>query len=211
MYNYPHYKEKDPEQVKAFMQAHPFAMLLAADATGRVEATQVPVLVEERDGRLFLSGHIARRSDHQRACDRAREVLVIFSGPHSYVSGTWYSNPQQASTWNYIAVHARGPLRWTTDEELLEILQRLSLHFENGNTASSTVLSNLPEDYRDKLVKAIVGFEVDVAELDNVYKLSQNRDRESYSNIISHLNEGDDQARRVAGWMEERQKQVFDL
>lgn len=210
MYNYPHYKENDREAVKAFMQAHPFALLLAADPTGRVEATQVPVLVEERDGRLFLSGHVARRSDHQKALDRSRETLVIFTGAHSYVSGTWYSNPQQASTWNYIAVHARGPLRWTTEAELLTILQRLSLHFENGNTASSTVLSNLPEEYRDKLVRAIVGFEVEVAELDNVYKLSQNRDRESYTNIIDRLNQGDEQARTVAGWMDERLQKLFD-
>jgi transcriptional regulator len=204
MYNYPHYKEKDPARVRAFMEAHPFALLLAADPTGRVEATQVPVLVEERGGRLFLSGHVARRSDHQKAFDRAREVLVIFSGAHTYVSGTWYSNPQQASTWNYIAVHARGPLRWTTEEELAQLLQRLSLHFENGNTGSSTVLSNLPEAYREKLLKAIVGFEVEVEEWDNVYKLSQNRDAESYASIVAQLKKGDDQARTVAGWMEER-------
>ena len=113
---------------------------------------------------------------------------MIFTGAHTYVSGTWYTgNLQQASTWNYISVHARGKVKWIDEEDLIEFLKKLSLHFENNNTASTTIYDNLPEEYLGKLRKAIVGFEIEVTELENVYKLSQNRDEKSYDNIVKEL------------------------
>ena len=208
MYNYNHYKEQDKEKVLAFMRQHSFVMLLAADVNGRIEATQVPVMVEEKEGKIFISGHIARKSSHQKALAESGNALVIFTGPHSYVSGSWYSDPQQASTWNYIAVHARGKVRWTEAEELIAILQKTSLHFENNNTESSTIYDNLPTAYRESLLNAIVGFEIEVAELDNVYKLSQNRDEKSYDNIVHELKQQDSDAKQIAGIMENRKSSV---
>ena len=208
MYNYNHYKEQDKEKVLAFMRQHSFVMLLAADVYGRIEATQVPVMVEEKEGKIFISGHIARKSSHQKALDESGNALVIFTGPHAYVSGSWYSDPQQASTWNYIAVHARGKVRWTEAEELISILQKTSLHFENNNTESTTVYDNLPTAYRESLLNAIVGFEIEVAELDNVYKLSQNRDEKSYDNIVHELKQQDSDAKQIAGIMENRKSSV---
>src|SRR5512138_3028964 len=108
MYNYPHYKETDREAIIAFMRSHPFITLIGCDGK-RVELTQVPVLIEEKDGKIFLHGHISKKADHTLAFWENPNVLALFTGPHVYVSGTWYNgNPQQASTWNYIAVHARG-------------------------------------------------------------------------------------------------------
>ncbi len=208
MYNYNHYKEHDKEKVLAFMRQHSFVMLLAAGADGRIEATQVPVMVDEKDGKLFITGHIARKSDHQKALAESGNALVIFTGPHSYVSGTWYSDPHQASTWNYIAIHARGKVRWMEADELVTVLKRSSLHFENYNVQSSTVYDNLPADYIEKLLSAIVGFEIEVTELDNVYKLSQNRDEKSYDNIVDELKKQDGDAKQVAGIMEERKPSV---
>lgn len=210
MYNYPHYKEQDTAEVLRFMRQHPFVMLVAADQSGRIEATQVPVLIDERAGKIFITGHIARKSEHQKALEENPDALVIFSGPHVYVSGTWYTgNPQQASTWNYIAVHARGKVRWAKEEELIEILRRLSLHFENGNTASSTIYDNLPEEYLSKLVKAIVGFEMEITELDNVHKLSQNRDEKSYDNIVKELKQQEGDGKIIGEIMENRKSKVF--
>jgi len=208
VYNYNHYKEQDKEKVLTFMRQHSFVMLLAADGNGRIEGTQVPVMVEEINEKIFISGHIARKSDHQKALAESGNALVIFTGPHSYVSGSWYSDPQQASTWNYIAVHARGKVRWTEAEELIAILQKTSLHFENNNTESSTIYDNLPTAYRESLLNAIVGFEIEVAELDNVYKLSQNRDEKSYDNIVHELKQQDSDAKQIAGIMENRKSSV---
>ncbi len=210
MYNYPQYKENDRANLLAFMQRYPFITLIGSGPGGRVEATQVPVLIEEREGRIFITGHIARKSSHHKALLENPQALLIFTGPHTYVSGSWYTgNPQQASTWNYISVHARGTIRWTEETEMTGILKKLSLHFEQGNTASSTIYDNLPAEYLEKLVKAIIGFEVEVTELDNVLKLSQNRDEKSYDNIVRELKKQERDARVIGDLMEERKSKVF--
>ncbi len=220
MYNYPHYKEHDHEKVIGLMKAHPFITLIGSDNNGRIELTQIPVLLEEREGKVFIHGHIARKSDHHKAFDENPNVLALFTGAHTYVSGTWYTgNPQQASTWNYISVHARGQIKFLDETALIELLKKLSLHFENNNTASSTVYENLPADYKEKLLKAIVAFELEVTELDDVHKLSQNRDEKSYDNIVHQLKqqEGDvrlddrfGRAKEIGDLMEKRKEQVFE-
>ncbi len=210
MYDYPHYKENDRRELLGFMQAHPFALLIGTRSNGRIECTQLPLLVEEREGKLFLLGHIARKSSHHLAFDENPEVLALFTGPHTYVSATLYTgSPHMASTWNYVAVHARGRLRWTSEEGLTDLLQRLSLHFEDNNKMASPVYANLPEDYRSKLVKAIVGFEMEVTSLENVYKLSQNRDEKSYDHISAELQKGNEDARQIGEMMAQRRAKVF--
>src|SRR5262249_15865780 len=162
------------------MGDHPFVTLIGCDRN-RIELTQVPVLMEEKEGRLFIYGHIARKSDHHYAMEVNPDVLALFTGPHTYVGRTWYAgNPHQASTWNYISVHGRGKIKFLDEEALVGLLKKLSLHFEKGDTHSSTIYDNLPSDYKEKLIKAIVAFELEVTELDNVFKLSQNRDEKSY-------------------------------
>jgi len=210
MYNYPHYKEHDREKIIAFMRNHPFVTLIGSDKNGRIEATQIPVLVEEKDGKLFIYGHIARKSDHHQAFEENPNVLALFTGPHTYVSGTWYTgNPQQASTWNYIAIHARGQIKFLDETSLIELLKKLSLHFENNNTESSTVYDNLPLDYKEKLIKAILAFEIEVTEMDNVHKLSQNRDEKSYDNIVQQLKKQEGDGNEIGNLMEKRKDQVF--
>lgn len=212
MYNYPHYKETDRSLLIAFMRDYPFVTLTGADRDGRVEATHIPVLVEEREGRLFVTGHIARKSSHHKALMENPQALLLFNGPHTYVSGTWYAgNLHQASTWNYISVQARGTIRWMEDAEMIELLKKLSLHFEAGNSASTTVYENLPESYLAPLLKAITGFEVELTEMDNVLKLSQNRDKISYENIIAELKKRDGDARVIGEMMEQRKAKVFPV
>jgi transcriptional regulator len=209
MYNYPHYKEEDILQVVQFMRDNPFATMIGCNS-GRIEATQIPVMLDERDGRIFISGHMSRKSDHGKAFAVNPGILMLFTGTHSYVSGTWYSgNPQQASTWNYISVHVRGRLQFTDEDGLIGILKKLTLHFENGDTSSSTIYDNLPHEYRSKLIKAIVGFEFEVTELDNVYKLSQNRDEKSYDNIVVELDKRGGDAKEIGQLMKDRKEKVF--
>ena len=210
MYNYAHYKETDREKLIEFMSQHPFAMLVGCDKNLRPAFTQVPVLIEERNGRLFITGHMAKKSDHEKAFEENPQVLVVFTGAHTYVSGTWYAgNPQQASTWNYIAIHARGEIKWMDESGLIAFLRKLSLHFENNNSTSSTIYDNLPVEYREKLVKAIIGFEIEVTELENVHKLSQNRDEKSYDNIVKQLKQQEGEAKEIGELMEKRKSKVF--
>lgn len=207
MYNIPYFKEKDHREVLRFMQQHPFALLIGAQDNIPM-ATQIPVLMEEREGALFLLGHIMRNTDHHHALEQNPQALLVFTGAHSYVSASWYTDPQVASTWNYMSVHARGELRFLGEEALLQILQKTTEVFEN-NPGSPASYDKLPEEYVQRLSKAIVGFEVEVKELDHVFKLSQNRNQESYGRIMEALNSRDADAQAIASEMKKREEGLF--
>jgi transcriptional regulator len=209
MYNLPYFKEKDTAAVLHFIHQHPFAFMAGCDENNKPVATQIPVFVEEREGRLLLTGHMMRNTDHHKAFVANPAVLCVFTGPHTYVSATWYSDPHQASTWNYMSVHVKGVLRFLDEEGLIDVLKKTSLHFENNDVASTTAYDNLPEDYRKRLLKAIIAFEVDVQEIDNVFKLSQNRDRESYQTIVQKLAAQKGEAAAVAEEMKKREDKLF--
>ncbi|QOC23017.1 FMN-binding negative transcriptional regulator [Wenzhouxiangella sp. AB-CW3] len=204
MYPVSHYKERDERAVLAFVRRHPFAFLTGCGAAGVPVATQVPLLVEQEGDRTTLSGHLMRNTDHHEAFVLNSDVLAVFTGPHAYVSATWYSNPAVASTWNYMSVHARGVIRFVDSDGLESILQRSSLHFEGGNEQSPTVYDNLPASFKNKVIKAIVGFEIEVTRLDAVFKLSQDKDDHSIRNIIKELGQGAENDRLIAAEMEKR-------
>ncbi len=208
MYNLPYYKSLNTPELISFMKEHSFATLMGCEGN-KVAATQVPLLIEEREGKLFLMGHIMRKQDHHLALETNPEVLALFTGPHVYVSATWYSNPHQASTWNYMSVHARGTLRFLDDKGLIEVLRKLTLHFEN-NESTTTIYDNLTPEYVAPLLKSIVGFEIEVTAIENVFKLSQNRDRESYKNIIQELSKQAGDGQKIAEIMQQRESQLYN-
>ncbi len=209
MYDLPYFKEKNDKVILEFINAHPFAFVTGCDKSCRPVATQVPVFMEEENGKKILRGHIMRNTDHHKAFIENPNVLVVFSGPHTYVSATWYSNPHQASTWNYMSVHARGSIKFLDESGLETVLRKTTLHFENHDHDSTTVFDNLPEDYKRKLMKAIVAFEIEVQELDNVFKLSQNRDPKSYDNIQEKLKAQNNDGQFIADEMEKRANELF--
>ena len=204
MYSFSYYTEKDRATVLAFMQANPFAMLIGSN-NHIPAATQVPFFIDEVEGELLLTSHIMKNTDHHKAFVQNPQALVVFTGPHTYVSASWYKHAPSASTWNYISVHARGQLQFMDEEGLRNILRRTTDHFEN-NPQSKAAYDKLPDDYISKLLPAIVGIKIKVTALDNVFKLSQNRDAESYDNIIQHLGKQDAGARAIAREMELRRK-----
>jgi transcriptional regulator len=208
MYNLPHYKEPDAQVVLEFVKQHPFAMLMGVDADNKPVATQVPVFIDERNGQLFLTGHIQRKTDHHLAFEQNPNVLGVFTGAHTYVSASWYSKQQTASTWNYQSVHARGVIRFFNDDELYEVLKRTTHHFEN-NPHSPSLVEKLPQDYVQGLMKGIVGFEVEVTDLNHVFKLSQDRDEKSYDSIVNALKKQGSDAKEIAERMEQRKHKVF--
>jgi len=209
MYNLPYFKEKDRETVLQFMRHHPFIFLTGCDKDSKPIATQVPVFIDEKDAKLFLTGHMMRQTDHHKAFEQNNNVLAVFTGPHTYVSATWYDNPHQASTWNYMSVHAKGIINFQNEGSLADVLRRLTLHYENNNPASSTIFDNLPEDYRSRLMKAIIPFEIEITEIDNVFKLSQNHNEKTFQNIIEKLEQQGGDGKFIAEEMRKRQKQLF--
>lgn len=209
MYNLPYHKERNEQVVREFIDEHPFAFLAGCDAQHRPVATQVPVFLEKQDGRKLLRGHIMKNTDHHKAFSVNENVLVVFTGSHVYVSGSWYSDPHTPSTWNYMSVHAKGTIRFLDDHELEDVLRKTTLHFENQDRQSPTVFDNVSAEFKQKVMKAIVAFEIEVTEMDTVFKLSQDRDAESYRNIIGKLKERGEDGRVIAAEMEKRTNEVF--
>jgi len=209
MYNLPYFKEGDQEVVLEFMRKHPFVFLTGVDEESKPVATQVPVFIDERDGKLFLTGHIMRNNDHHKAFERNPNVLAVFTSPHVYVSATWYDDPHQASTWNYMSVHARGRITFLEEEDLRGILRATTEKYEQGKESLASY-HHLQPDYINKLIKAIVGFRVVVGQIENVFKLSQNRDEKSFHSIMEELRAGDTGAQKIAGEMERIKDGLFN-
>lgn len=209
MYHFSYFKEKDRQALLTFMEEHPFAFLTGSTAEGRQVATQVPVLLEERGDELFVQGHLMRKTDHHKAFEENPNALLVFTGPSTYVSASWYTNPQIGLTWNYMSVHVHGQVRFMSDDELVGFMRRLTFKFERGNAESPTIYDNLPDNYLHKMMPAIVGFEIKAERLENVFKLSQNRDAASYDNIIARLEALGGDSARIAQEMRKRREALF--
>jgi transcriptional regulator len=209
MYNFSYFKEKDKQTILDFIEENPFAFITGSFLSGEQVASQIPVLLEERNGELFLQGHIMRNTDHHKAFVENPNALLVFTGPSCYVSASWYSNPQIGSTWNYMSVHVGGQVNFMTNDELKAFMRKLTLKFEKGNTQSLTFYDNLPDQFLDKMMPAIVGFEIKADKIENVFKLSQNRDEKSYNNIISILDEQGGNSALIALEMKKRKAALF--
>jgi len=209
MYNLPYFKEDEQQVLLQFLHDHPFAFLTGSYTNGKQVATQIPMLVEERNGKLILHGHIMKQTDHHKAFLENPQALIVFTGPHTYVSASWYTNPHIGSTWNYMSIHLRGHIHFLGQAELISLLRRLTLRFEKNNTASPTCYDNLPDDFLKHMLPAIVAFEMEVVEMENVFKLSQNRDEASYQNIMVRLEEQGGDAALIAAEMRTRKEKLF--
>ena len=200
MYHIPHFKAKDHAEVLDFMKANPFVTICGIDEAGFPVAAQVPILLKIENEKIVISGHIMRKQQHTIAFENNNKVLVIFSGPSAFVSASLYANQQQASTWNYQSVHAKGALHYKDDKHLYQLLEELTLHFEKDANAPTQV-KNLAPEYLEQNMKAIVSFEIEVSDLQHVFKLSQNRDDVSHENIRKKLNNGNAACKHIASAM----------
>jgi transcriptional regulator len=144
-------------------------------------------------------------TDHYKAFSENEKVLVIFSGPQCYVSASWYVTKNVASTWNYMDVHAKGKLRFTNDESTKKIIKDITDKYEDAG--SEAAFNKLPKEYVERLSKAIVGFDIEVESLENVFKLSQNHDEQTRKQIIENLKKSNDfNSNEIAIEMEKRLK-----
>ena len=117
MYQLPSYDVDDPEKVVQFMKEHPFAVV-AVNGPEWPAVTRLPLLIQEKEGKLYLRGHLMRKTDHHLAMEQTLKALFVFTGAGSYVSASWYKNPAGASTGNYTSVHAQTTIRVLTESEL---------------------------------------------------------------------------------------------
>jgi transcriptional regulator len=156
-------------------------------------------VVEDGEG-LFVNGHMSRANPLWKTFEKNLEVLVIFQGPHTYISPTWY-NHVNVPTWNYQAIHVYGNPRILTDHD--ETYKLLSHLVSRNEGDSSYCLESLPQDFVNKEMKGIVAFQIVVTRIEANYKLSQNRDDEDHKNIIRRLHERvDEMSHQVAEAMQ---------
>lgn len=181
-----HFRADDPATLDRFVAANAFGTLVST-GPGGLSVSHIPFLPERgADGRLRLLGHVARANPHWEGLEAAGEVLVIFEGPHAYVSPTGYAHHPSVPTWNYAVVHARGRARVLPPGDLPSLLDRLSRVYEEGRSPPWRMQS-LPADFTLKLLAAIVGFEVVVERLEGKFKLSQNRGPEDVAGVVEAL------------------------
>lgn len=209
MYHVPYFKANENAEVIAFMKAHPFVTICGIDKNNLPVATHIPVLIVERDEKIYLQAHIMRKQDHHLAFENNGNVLVIFQGANAYVSSSWYHNDDRGSTWNYQAVHAKGLLKFLSEKELYDLLSSLTAHFEKDPNSPSQI-KNLPDEYMQSNMKAIIALEIEVKDLQHVFKMSQNRNTKSYHNIIDELEQGDLAAKTVAEEMKKNANKIAD-
>ena len=130
MYKLPYFTETDEEKVFEFMQKNTFSLITGIYKDFPV-ATHVPLEVKRKNGKIIFTGHIMKGTDHHKAFLENENVLVIFSGPHCYVSASWYVKKNVASTWNYMDVHAKGKIRFTDEEETKKIIEDITNKYES--------------------------------------------------------------------------------
>ena len=202
MYKLPYFTEPDRSNVIAFMRKNTFAVIAAMGHEYPV-ATQVPLDIKDEKEMIILTGHMMKGTDHHKALENNSNALVIFTGPQCYVSASWYTKPEIASTWNYISVQVKGKIRFENEEGTRKIVENITNHYEDSE--SSARFEALPVDYVNRLVKAIIGFTIEVESMENVFKLSQNHHAETRKSIIDHLHKrGDDNSVFIAEEMEKR-------
>lgn len=184
MYKMPYYTEHDREMILDFMKEHSFAVVTGIGNEYPV-ATQLPLEIIEEDEKLFFTGHLMRKTDHHLAFEKNDHVLVIFHSPHAYIDANWYSDPAQGSTVNYMSVHAKGVISFLDEAATTSAVEKITDKYIGKGTPAS--FENIPAEYINSMVKAIVGFRIEVTSLQNVFKLSQNRNAEDQASIVEQL------------------------
>jgi len=193
MYQPAHFIETRRELMHALMDAHPFATLVTLGVEG-LNANHLPFELDPGSGEHgCLRAHVARSNPVWQDLRDGVEALVIFQGPHAYVSPGWYPTKQAhgraVPTWNYVVVHAYGPLRVVEDKAWLRaMVKRLSVRHEAA-MAQPWRLEDAPADYIDRMLDAIVGIELPIARLLGKWKVSQNQPRENREGVVRGLRE----------------------
>lgn len=188
MYSPPYNRVEDRRELVDFMRANSFALVVTATG-GAPQASHLPVTVADGAGGLVIHSHMAKANPQWQAFFDD-EVLVVFSGPHAYVSPRWYEAVERVPTWNYTAVHAYGKVRVTTDKAVKHASQRRLVAELDPEWLPK--FDALGADYIERMLDGIVTFDVEVTRLETRWKLSQNRGRHEQELIAAELEKSAD-------------------
>lgn len=194
MYIPKHTAVNEREDIFEIIENNSFAILITHSGK-RLNAAHIPILLERNEGEFgTLYGHIAAANDLFSEIDT--EALAIFSGPHSYISSSWYETDQSVPTWNYVSAHAYGYVEMLNEnEDKLKVVNRLVSFYEPEDSGYST--ASLNNDYLKGLIKGITAFRMKITKLEGKKKLSQNHTVERQKLVAAKLSASDDQYTRA--------------
>ncbi len=198
------YENTNMNEVKHFIQENSFGILITQQ-NGKSLATHIPLeLSTNKTGKDILVGHISKANPQWHNFKNGGEVLAIFNGPHSYVSSSWYDF-EEVPTWNYIAVHIYGAIKTIEGDALYKSLKNLMEKYEKPSKNPAKI-----EDMSDKTMRqinGIIGFEIEITDIQAAYKLSQNRDAKNHQVIVDELeNTNDSGSKAIAQQMKKERK-----
>jgi transcriptional regulator len=201
------FKVEDSAEILDFIRKHSFGTLVSVGADGLPIATHIPIELEmSPEGAPILRGHVSRANPHAQLFGEGATALAIFTGAHSYISSSWYEQ-ENVSTWNYSAVHVYGRIRILTEEELYDAIEKLTVTYEAG-VEKPFLVSQMSEQYVKREIRGIVGFEMQLDDVQAKAQLSQNRKNADSPHIVEQLEKTNDpQAHGVAAEM--RKKRAF--
>jgi transcriptional regulator len=204
------YKNEDQAELFAFIRKHAFGTLVTS--TGDLPfATHLPLVLDETRGEQgMLIGHLARANPQWQHFQTNKEVLVIFQGPHTYISPTWYVGNVNVPTWNYTAVHVYGRIEVVDDQaRVVQMLDQLVAVYEGDQQESWSV------DWDDarygKMVGGIVAFEISIGRIEGKFKLNQNKSIEDRRSVVQNLQKADSLEQQAIATMMQSQLKTEEI
>jgi transcriptional regulator len=175
-------QNNDAVEIKEFIKHNGFGILIS-QSSQKLMATHIPLQFSQDESKLL--GHMSKANPQWKNFEADAQVLAIFSGPHAYISSSWYDH-ENVPTWNYIAAHVYGNIRIIEGDELYEALKHLVDKYEASSTHPVSV-ETMSAEYVRKSMQGVVGFEITVTAIEAAYKLSQNRDQKNHQQVIHEL------------------------
>jgi len=199
MYLPKHFESPSHAATVEVMQAHNFATLVTADAAGVPMATHLPVVVKDIDGKLECHFHLARANPHVAQLREGRPAMLAFTGPHAYMSPSVYADLKRVPTWNYIAVHAYGPLTEITEADGKDALLKSLIAIHEPPYAEQW--KALDDGFQQSMLGAIAAFRMDVDRVDSKFKLNQHR-KEAHAAMKAGYAKGTPDEQALGRWLE---------
>lgn len=199
MYQPPQFRSDDAAIAAELMRSYPFASLISNDDGGFPFVTHLPLHLEERGGRFVLLGHCAKPNPHWRHLQARPQALATFLGPHAYMSPSVYPDKHRVPTWNYLAVHCKVQARLVEDAAGKDAL--LKTLIADHEPAYAEQWRSLGDEFAQKMLAGIVGFELDVLEWSCKLKLNQHRP-EAHARMREGYAAGNANEQELAAWMQ---------
>lgn len=187
MYTHPFLPQPGDEALRRFVIENPFCQMITASVQGGLHCSALVLIPDKMADAFTLLGHLAKRNPHADALVHADSALVLFPGPHGYVSPSRYEDKPDVPTWNYVAVQARGELEVIDDVGAIEVLLRDTVDYMERAQATPWTLDQVPAERVSTLLNGVLGFRIVVKKLEGAFKLSQNKSDADKKRVADHF------------------------